>query len=248
MAETNSNFETIVTPTTILLMLFGLLLYLFASILHTKIIIISIREKEMTWKHDITYSVLRMFQYSQSFLMHTLTYLIFDLHVYTGRWICYTARVLSYFLNLYSIGHSLMITTLKYFMIVHWEKASVIGEDRIKTAFFWLDMFNPAINIGIHLIVKPDFFLIYDGITQSNRCLGETETFWSRENETSSVKLHNVCEMIEPHHEEENHFLYSALFVGRKSLCYVHTVFIYLMAWNIFEMLLYWKIFTFARR
>ena len=247
MSEISLHTETGAITLNVVLMLLSLLLIVLGTWFHTKIIMISKREKEMTWKHDITNSTFLIFHYAHAWLFHTLTYFIPDLHIYVGKWYCYTYRILAYYGNIYTVGHSLSICTMKYILIVHWEKARNYGHDRIKNAFFWLNIIHPMINYGVHFLVYPEFIMVYDGITTSNRCLGEKEYLEEKENVTSSVKLHHICQMIKSYHNQSN-IVDVAVSIGRKSLCYLQTGSVYLMAWNIIEIGLYLHIFSFARR
>ena len=74
--------ETGVISTNVVNMFLSLLLIALGTWFHTKIIVISKREKEMTWKHDITNSAFLIFHYAHAWLFHTLSYFIPDLHNY----------------------------------------------------------------------------------------------------------------------------------------------------------------------
>ena len=123
MSEISIHDETGAIATNVVLMFLSLFLIVLGTWFQTKIIMISKREKEMTWKHDITNSVFLIFHYAHAWLFHTLTYFISDLHNYVGKWYCYTYRILAYYGNIYTVGHSLSICAMKYILIVHWEKA-----------------------------------------------------------------------------------------------------------------------------
>ena len=247
MSQSDSYIETLFSPSTILLLILCFLFFIIGIWLHAKIISISWREKDMTWKHDITNSLLLICHYIHGMLMHILTHFVPDLHHYTGNWFCYVSRVLTYYGNLYSIGHSLVICSLKYILIVKWEKASFYGKDKIINAFFFVNIFHPFVTIVLHLVIYPEFIFVYDGISPSNRCLGERENVSKHGNETVIVKLHHICEMVDTDDIHTN-LAYAAMIVGRKMLCYLQTSLIYVMAWNIIEIALYWNIFSFARR
>lgn len=247
MSEISIHNETGAIATDVVLMFLSLLLIVLGTCFQAKIITISKREKEMTWKHDITNSTFLIFHYGHAWFFHTLTYFVQDLHHYVGKWYCYTYRILAYYGNIYTVGHSLSICSMKYILIVHWEKARNIGHDRIKNVFFWLNIIHPMINYAVHFLVYPEFILVYDGITQSNRCLGESEYLEEKENATSIVKLHHICQMVQSYQNQRN-VIDMVVSIGRKSLCYLQTGSIYFMAWNIIEIGLYLHIFSFARR
>ena len=247
MSQSGSHIETFFSTSTIVLLILCFLCFIIGICLHAKIMSISWREKDITWKHDITNSIMLTCHYGHGILMHSMTHFFPDLHHYTGNWFCYVSRVLTYYGNLYSIGHSLIICCMKYVLIVKWEKASLYGKDKVINAFFFINIFHPVLNIVLHLVVYPEFIFVYDGISHSNRCLGESEGVWKQENGTSNVKLHHFCEMVE-NIDIDTNLAFAAMIKGRKILCYFQTSLIYVMAWNIIEIVLYWNIFSFARR
>ena len=242
-AETTSKYLTTIIAVTPFLIVTSL--YIIGIRFHTKIIQISIREKDLTWKLDITNSVILVTHYSHSIVMHGLTYLIPNLHEQTGNWFCYTYKAFAYYGNLYTIGHSMVVSILKYIIIVQWEKVRNHGNQMVAEILFWFNFLHPVLNIVVHLFVRPDFLWIYDGISNSNRCLGESVGIVSNSSKTSNMKLHHLCNIVEPIYSYSIEY---GIFIARKSICVLQTLNIYLMAWNIIEIFLYCQIFAFARR
>ena len=104
--------------------------------LHVKIIKISKKEKEMTWKLDITNSCLLIFNCTHSNLMEHITYIVHNLYTYTGQWFCYASKVVNYYGNLYTAGHSMIVSILKYIRIVHWKQSRKLGKEKVDGIFF----------------------------------------------------------------------------------------------------------------
>ena len=129
--------------------------------LHVKIIIISKKEKEMTWKLDITNSCILIFNCTHSLVMENITYIVPNLYTHTGEWFCYASKVVSYYGNNYTIGHSMIVSILKYILIVHWKKSRDFGKENVKKVFFWINIFYSFFMIIIHLIIEPDFLLLW---------------------------------------------------------------------------------------
>ena len=162
-------------------------------LLHSEIISTAKREKDLTWKLDITNSCGVMIHYLQYALMYLITYVIEDLYMYTGGWLCYLSKFLTYYGGLYVQGHSLIIGLLKYVVIVHWKRSREFGKDKIKRIFFWLNMFHPAIMVILHLLIVPNFFWIWDGHSHVDRCLGDPKNNWVPNSNSTQTKLHNLC-------------------------------------------------------
>ena len=229
------------------------IIYVFASLMfiiglnfHIKIINLSKKENNtMTWKLNITNSLVLVVFHLLSLIMHAITDIIPNLYVYTGKWLCYTWKVLGHYTVLYHIGHSLVVSLLKYAVIVKWKKVINFGENRVKQICFWLNILHPIIGLAIHLMVRPDFIYVFSGISPSNRCLGEEINDGEQNSNTSNSHLSKLCDIPEDPHEN---WFYHSIFIGRKTLCVLQTIAIYLIAWNIFEIFLYYKIFSFAYR
>ena len=94
--------------------------------------------------------------------MEGITHAVPNLYQYTGDWFCYVSKVVSYYGNIYVTTCSMMVSVLKYILIVHWKKTRSFGEEKVKEALFWINIFYAVIVIMIHLMIKPDFFLEYD--------------------------------------------------------------------------------------
>jgi len=221
------------------------IVYTIGFTLHFKIIKLSKKTKEaMTWKLDISNSLILLSFNAIILLMHVITYIVPDLYTYTGRWFCYTYIAVAYSSTIYVIGHSLVVSIFKYLIIVQWKKILAFGEEKFKEVLFWLNILHPIAGLALHLLVRPDFLFVFTGITPGNRCLGEGNDN-AVHNKTSRGHLFSLCEIPEL---VVHNWFYDALFMGRKIVCFVHAISIYLMALNIFEIFFYYKIFSFAYR
>jgi hypothetical protein len=213
---------------------------------HIKIIVLSKKEKNtITSKLDITNSLVLIVLHQFSLIMHVVTDIVPDLYTYTGEWFCYTWKVLAHYATLYHIGHSLVVCILKYTIIVKWQKVINFRETRVKEICFWINLLHPILGLAIHLMVRPDFIFAFSGISPSNRCLGEEINDGTQNNNTSKSHLYKLCDIQEDH---DDNWFYHSIFIGRKILCVLQTIGIYLIAWNIFEIFFYYQIFSFAYR
>ena len=215
-------------------------------LLHSQIIKTAKREKDMTWKLDITNSCCVMIHYLHFVSMHLMTYITEDLYISTGEWFCYLSKVLTFYGSLYVHAHSLIIGLLKYVVIVHWKRSREFGQEKVKKIFFWLNMFHPAVRIILYLAIIPDFFWIWDGAAHVDRCLGDPKNNWGPNSNTTQTKLHNICINIAAN-QPENPFDYF-IYILRSSICWLQISISYLILWNVFEIFVYFSIFRFMNR
>ena len=219
-------------------------MYLIGLCIHIKVIKVSQKDKEMTWKLDITNSCIQLFHGFNSIFMHAITWFVKDLYVYTGGWFCYTSKVVTYYLNLYTMGHSLVLSILKYIIIVHSDKTLKYGKDKIIEIFFWLNFLHPSLMIIFQLIIRPNFFWAHDGMAQIDRCLGDPKHNWESGSNKSLNKIHNLCYFQEPNNDN---YLEYIIYICRTLGCGLSVVVFYFVLWNIFELFFYCKIFRFMR-
>ena len=143
---------------TIIIGIIAMCFYLLGIYVHSKIIIISKKEKEITWKLDITNSGFVIATFTHSILLRLSTYMIPDLYLVTGEWFCYTSKVILDYGMMYIVGHSTIISLLKYFVVVHDETIRPYKQKVLDT-FFWMNMLHPAIGILLHVVVTPNFYV-----------------------------------------------------------------------------------------
>ena len=168
------------------------------------------------------------------------------MHTYTGNWFCYFSKMLSVIGSAHSTGHSFIISFIKYFIIVyHQSNITNVKKDKLKTIFFWINLIYPFVMFGMLNVIKPDFIFIYDGISTANRCLGKSEVLSNIKNNSSAIKLHDICNFQEPH---DSFSLVYIIFIIRKMICWIHIIFIYANVWNLIECVIYIRIFRFMRR
>ena len=240
------NMENSIAEVTFLT-LFAIIESFIGIMLHIKIIIESKKEKEVTWKLDVTNSSISMAHY----LNMIYTYLLYDnvdnFYMYTGEWFCYTSKVVIYYAVLYITSHSFVVAVMKYFIIVRWQEVSSFGREKAIDIFFWINLLHPAFTILLHLLIRPDFFWAFDGYAQIDRCFGEEH----REPMKNDSKIHKVLtfdfcdDFIDP--ESESHIWY-IINLARSSVCGLQIFFLYLITLNLLEIVFYCLIFQFLRR
>ena len=204
---------------------------------HIKIIKISLKEKNnISWKLDIMNSVILLSHFFLKIIFTGTNYAVEDLYMYTGKWFCYGSEIATFYGIVHQFSYTFIISLLKYVTIVKNGKSSSIGKEKMMTIFVWINFLFPIYTLLLYVIVRPDFFLVYNGVSHVNLCLGKSEL--------QTTKLHNLCDIPIGSKMDLNYFVN----LGRKLLCWCHTVVSYCVSLNFFEMFSYFFIFRSMRR
>ena len=96
------------------LMVVAVVIYFVGVYFHVKIIQVSKKDKELTWRLDMTNSITSMVVFFISIFMHCITYIIRDLYLCTGQLFSYAFKVIGDYSAFYIMGHSLIKSLMKY--------------------------------------------------------------------------------------------------------------------------------------
>ena len=214
--------------------------------LHIKLIIVSKKEKDMTWTLDATNSCIVLTYFVQYTTISIITMMVDNLYMYTGKWFCYFANFLCYYGATYVHAHSLVIAVLKYIHIVWWMKVMNFGKETLNTVFFWINLLNPAVAILIHLITTPDLFIIWTAYPHVDKCLGIGKESKMINVTYARPKMHDLCLEI-PEPSPANYFRYT-LYIFEYTTCWTQVIVRILVFWNLLEAIFYSLIFRFMRR
>jgi hypothetical protein len=213
--------------------------------LHFKIIRVCKKDKDITWRLDITNSIVLILHFFHCIFMHILTHFVQDLYIYTGEWFCYASKVLQFYGVLFHFGHTLIVSIMKYVIIVHWQKVMSFGKDRVVNIFFWAHFLHPIVTILLWLSVRTDFFWAWDEMYTFDRCLGDPKNNHGPNSNRSIIKLNNICDFLEPN--QDSYFKYIG-YLLRMTICGFNLASFYLILWNFFEMIFYFLTFRFMHR
>ena len=234
------------TTSVVILWTINVCTFMIGIFLHVRIIIVSKHEKSLTWKLDVTNSALSIAHFTHCIFLYAVTYAVEDLYTYTGVWYCYVAKEIRHYGFLYISGHSLVVSVMKYILIVHWEKVRNFGKEEVKEIFFYLTFLHPFFTIALHFVIRPDFLWAYDNFKEIALCLGDPKKIWEPGSNVTQMKLHDLCMTIDAPDPES--YLEKIFYVVRGSCCWIQVVSLYLTGWNFFEMIFYCRIFGFMRR
>ena len=241
----NGEPQSINTSIQITMCVLVVCLYLIGVFIHSKVISACKKDKQVTWKLDITNSYILIFYYANLIVMNGLTMFVKDLYLYTGSWFCYTYKVVTIYGNAFASGHSLVIALMKYVIIVQYIKVRKFGEEKVKRIFFWINLLYPAYIIGMFTLARPDFLIALGSVSPANRCLGKSDIISNQNSNKSVAKLHNMCDLSAPVSKVSFEYM---IYGGRTTICWLHVVIAYSNFWNILEVFIYCAIFKFMRR
>ena len=217
--------------------------------LSVKIIKTSYKETANTWKLDISNSVVVIAHHTHCLLMEFITYCVPDLYIHTGKSFCYSSKVVTHYFNIYVTQFSLITGIMKYVIILHCRKVLDIGDEKVKNVFFVVNLFHPALQIILWLIIEPNFFYESDSHARIDRCLGDPKNNWGPDglptNRTQN-KLHIICNNLVNRPLDD--YLEYTVQHGRFVVCWTQCIFLYFSFWNILDILVYLRIFIFMRR
>ena len=84
-----------------------------------KLIIVSKQEKDMTWRVDMSHSIIMVKYFCLRMLFEVITSTTPSLHRYTGEWLCYVALFVHLYTGFSVFSHSCAVSIYKYIFVVH---------------------------------------------------------------------------------------------------------------------------------
>ena len=197
----------------------------------------------MTWKLDIAHSIILVFHYAFNITFHAANYFVPSLHVYIGSWFCYMSTGITVYGTASIVGHSCMISLMKYVMIVHREKVTGWGTNRIRTLLFAADLLHPLPYTITTVFVKK-----FEMMTSLRSCLGRSLDNVSIENEetfSKPMKTLWFCGLGD--YEDRDPFDYF-VYVLKQGTCFVLSIIAVVTFLNISEFFFYHRIFRYMKR
>ena len=221
-----------------------IVIFLIGLYLQIQIIILSKREKNVTWRIDICNSIVMIFFYSFRISFEVITHFIPILHPYTGRWFCYLALFINMFGAISVISHSMIVSVYKYIYIVHNGLVRYIGVNKISIASMWFSLFLPVM-LTLMFVMRPtipSYSSIYN-------CLGMEVEKSIHVNESSAIKVKRLLfcgfdDFSVMEYGLMDYFINIINIMG----CFISILVVVVIIANIIEALLYYKIFSFIQR
>ena len=235
MEEFDSGYEIF----TILQVVFLVLLFCVGLVIQVQIISVSNKEHDTAWKITITHSIVMTIHFAFKMSFNAVTHFIPFLSQYTGNWICYAASVVIFYCYYSIVAHSLLVSILKYGLIVQHVKTLKWGKDKIQKWFFFTKLFHPLL-LAMLNVINSDYRTQF-----LNSCFGQTEEILRQYN-TSSLSLRTVIGCPLKNSEEDSSlYVYN---VTEQCVCILSAIINIVFNNNLLEGFFYYKIFKKMRR
>ena len=211
-------------------------IYLIGTYINWKILIVSQKTKDKTWKEDMVHCTSMMIAMLWTVAFENVSRHVKVLSMYTGGvWICYLS-VFVYAYNTFIGGfHSFCICFMKYIYIVHHEKVRVFGVAKLEKIFFLTYIIHPLI-LTIPTVVLIDV----EAYSSIMACFDLEQEIKDRY--PSDWKRMFLCRLT--FEEGDTGILYYLAQI----FCTLKIIWTMLLGSNIAEAFMYYKIFQFMRR
>ena len=197
--------------------------------------------KENGLVNEVTqfYCIVMITTYPTLLLFETITDFIHPLKNIMGQWVCSLMRVVFYTIFNVVIFQSFVVALMRYCFIVHEEKVKSFGKKKTKNVFLFLNTFFPCLFIVWGFIQNEEL----DAFKWINSCYAIDHKVFLAEliNETPGKHLFCVFDKIDGKYE------YMLTLISYIS-CMTKQVILILFGMNVFEGLIYYKIFSHITR
>ena len=189
--------------------------------------------KENGLVNEVTqfYCIVMITTYPIYLLFETITDFIHPLKDIMGQWICSLMRVVFYMQFNVFIFHSFFVALMRYCFIVHEEKVKCFGKQKTKNIFFFLTVFFPILLIVWGFILNQEIDMVHE----INSCFEVGHKVFLAEL-TTGKNLFCVFDKIDGRYG----YILTAI---QEISCMIKQVILIVFGMNLFEGLLYYKIF-----
>ena len=142
--------------------------------------------------------------------------------------------------RIYITSHSLIISLMKYCIVVCQEKVRVVGKHKVENLFLFLDILYPTMVFGTLRLIKKDNTFASDPYQ---------EEFFHQKSITNTnetiVKLFDACTFDEEFDEISIPYIF---YIVRTIVCWILSISIFLNSINVLEVFFYYMIFRCMNR
>ena len=234
----------------VLYIVFLSIVFLIGMSLQIKIIKSARKEKPVTWRTEIFHSIIMIIHFTLIVFFQCLVYMIPDYTV--GWWMCMSFRYIRRFGIAMISSHSIIISVHKYIVIVN---RIDDNSERQKLETVLMVLYSTFIILWTAAILIRNFSSIPIFFTSEN-CLAIGKNYWEtfgqhndENSDTSqgsqSSSFAGFCKFgsNNGNYNEDN-----IIFFMTELYCFAQTCFTVMIGFNIFEGLVYYKIFRFINR
>ena len=209
--------------------------------LHWKVFMALKKENSAIKQIAQIFTVSQMILWPITIFLISITNFIYPLHEIVSPWFCSIAVLMNMFFLLVTSSHSFLSSLMRYILIVHSEKVSVWGKEKVKKLFIFLSIFLPLL---IALWKQIDGSELHP-ISYVNKCYGKHDRVFLVETSTVNVLKKSFCAM-ETYDEGDPIALIIAML--KQLFCAASTITIIVIGSNLSEGIIYYKLFSYMVR
>ena len=243
MVYINKNESTFDVKTVILTTSALVIIFLFGLYLQIKIIMISKKDKDMTWKIDISHSIIMIVHFGIQIVFETTTHVIPNLSLWTGPWFCYCVLFVRLYCVSAIISHSLVTSIHKYVFIIYREAINNFGIEKARLISLWITIFHPIV-WAVSWMVRPH----YRALSSINRCHGLALQESIKEGNVTVGRMAERVLFCGLGDYDANSSSGYYIYVANQVMCFGQTVLLFIVVGNIIELFFYKKIFKYMKR
>ena len=193
--------------------------------------LLALIKEETGLVHDVAklYAYVNMFLWPFWFLFTTSTDFVHPLNQVIGQWYCRLGWILIYLSWTTTAFHSFIVSTMRYFCIVHQKSVEVFGKDRFKKLFFIISWTIPVLVVIWAGIEGSEL----DHMSFINKCYNKHHIAFLIDTSSLNVFKRNFCEF--------DTYVYSGYL--RRISCIAKTTVMVIMGFNFSEAIVYCRIF-----
>ena len=223
------------------------LIFIVGIILQIRVIQISKKEKDITWRTDICHSIVMIVFYFIRIVFEDLTFFVPCLNQFTGEWLCHVLYFVYMFGALSIAAHSFMLSFYKYLYIVHDSLIRLIGREKCGIILFWISLLAPAL-LAMSFVARPnDQYLTYSSVY---KCRGYDIQKLAKDSQSFDEQFNTYffCKFMH-YNEDEKLGIFEYLMITIDTIgCFVTGAIVFIVMMNIMEAFFYLRIFSFTKR
>ena len=124
-------------------------------------------------------------------LVYTTTIeLMYPVNEILGNWFCIGGSFIGYLLFFILATHSFIVASLRYLFIVHEDRVTAYGKEKVQRLFFILSIVVPFLLMGWGELISSEL----DSMSFNNKCKGLDVKIFLIESSTANVAKRNFCE------------------------------------------------------
>ena len=216
-------------------------LVILAEYLNIKIL--KMLKRDQSILKDITYTVIiaQIIYCPLLVFLVTSTNFLYPLNKVIGQWFCYISRFVLYFVANIIFFHSCVAAFMRYLFIVHSRKVEFYGKEKLKMIFVLLSILIPLIvTIG-----KVNDGSKLDTLSFVNKCNAKDHEVFLFETSTINVMKKGFC-VVGGY--DESDIYGQGIAILKQLSCIASTGVMLIMASNVTEGIIYYRLFSYMNR